>query len=51
MRKNKVEMMMAGREGDQATRLKLAEELVEKYPNSSESYEVLADMSRTIQTR
>ncbi len=42
----RVEMMMAGREGDQATRLKLAEELVEKYPNSSESYEVLADMYR-----
>ena len=42
----RVEMMMAGREGDQATRLKLAEELVEKYPNTSESYEVLADMYR-----
>ena len=31
-------MMMAGREGDQdKPMLKLAEELVEKYPNSSES--------------
>ena len=42
----RVEMMMAGREGDQSGRLELAKELVQKYPNSSEAYEVLGDMYR-----
>ena len=42
----RVEMMMAGRQGDQSRRLELAEELVQKYPNSSEAYEVLGDMYR-----
>ena len=41
-----VEMMMAGREGDQATRLELAKELVEKYPNSSNAYMELGDKYR-----
>ena len=42
----RVEMMIAGREGDQETRLSLAKELVEKYPNSSDAYMELADKYR-----